>query len=806
MIRNVNLFLSFILAAALIPLTSFAQETDANGRVVPEVRAMRINPHAPVVDGDLDDVAWNDTTLEKVGSFVQREPDEGEPASESTLVAVAYDEEAVYFAFWNYDSEPQAVSRQLVRRDRSSEADKVMIRLDPYHDHQTGFEFCTNASGVQEDARIYNDDHMDYSWDGVWESAVKVQPWGWSAEIRIPYHCLRFAEKEDHVWGVNFARIINRRNENARWSFTPASEGGFTSKFGHLTGLSGIKPAGHLEVLPYAVSSLETEPVRPGNSDGRDLFGNVGLDVKYGLSSNLTLDATINPDFGQVELDQPVLNLSTFETYFSERRPFFLEGSDLFDSEFTMFYSRRIGRSPRYGIDDDDLDYITDEPKATTILGAAKLTGKVGSGTNIAFLNALTEEESAEYVTESGETREAVVEPQANYSVFRVKQDVMSRSNVGGMLTVASQDREHPAVTGGGDWRLYTTSGQWRTAGQIVFSRNDSRNTGFGVDAKIEKAAGYHVRGAVGVEIKDPNLNLNRLGYMGRNNVRHGWAWVQYRTRDDWWIVRNSWNNLNTYHSWNYKGENVERGWNFNNYIEFTNNWTLSTMFAQDLDEYDDRETRGNGLWKRPKSWRANLSVHTDRRRKLSFGVQPQFGHYRDDNWWAVGYSMDYRPLSNLEFSAYARYSRDYGLIWWLENYDDTTSIFTDMNQDWLFMEFSAGVMLHRNLSCQLSAQGLITSLDYYNHRVYLGGEEYGPTPEPYDASYGDYNYSALHSTLLVRWEYRPGSTLYLVWTRSRSEFDDSANDTRLGRDFDRFFSAGSENVFLVKVSYWFNS
>jgi len=789
-----------------LPLTAQEHETFADGRVVPEVRATRVNPRAPVVDGDLNDVVWNNPTLELARSFTQRDPNEGEPATESTLVAVVYDDEAIYFAFWNYDSEPDAIARQLVRRDRYAESDKVMIRLDPYHDHQTGFEFRLSAAGVQEDSRIYNDDNLDFSWDGVWESAVKMQPWGWSAEIRIPYHCLRFAEKEEHVWGVNFARVINRKNENARWSFSPSSEGGFASKFGHLTGLSGIEPSRHLEILPYVVSSLETEPGWAGNPDGRDYFGNVGLDVKYGVSSNLTLDATVNPDFGQVELDQPVLNLSTFETYFSERRPFFVEGSDLFRSEFTMFYSRRIGRSPRYGIDDDDLDYVTKRPKASTILGAAKLTGKIGSGTNIAFLNALTEEEKAEYKTVSDETREAVVEPQANYSVFRIKQDVLSRSSVGGILTVASQDTEHPAVTGGGDWRLYTSDGMWRTVGQVVFSRNDAENTGFGVDAKVEKAAGNHLRGAVGVEIKDPHLNLNRLGYLGRNNVRHGWAWMQYRTQDDWWIVRNSWSNLNTYHSWNYNGDNVERGWNFNSYVEFTNDWSFNFMFAQDLDEYDDRETRGNGLWKRPKGWRVNFGFDTDNRKKLSFGFYPNMGHYRNDNWWALAYAIDYRPLSNLEFSTYARYSRDYGMTWWLENYDDTTSIFTDMNQDWLFMEFSASVMLHRNLSCQLSAQGLITSLDYYNHRVYLGEEEYGATPVPYDESYGDYNYSALNSTLLVRWEYRPGSTLYLVWTRSRSEVDDTVNNTRLGRDFDRFFSTGSNNVFLAKISYWFNS
>jgi hypothetical protein len=568
--------------------------------------------------------------------------------------------------------------------------------------------------------------------------------------------------------------------------------------------LHDIKPARHLEVLPYAVSSLESEPKNAGNPDGRAYPGNMGFDVKYGLSSNLILDAAINPDFGQVDLDRPVLNLSTLETYYPEKRPFFIEGSDLFHSEFNLFYSRRIGRPPGW-VDDDDLDYYTDRPKATTILGSAKLTGKLAGRTSIAFLNAMTQEENAEYADILGQSKRAVIEPLGNYSVFRIKQDVLSRSSVGGILTLASQDLYHPALTGGIDWRLLTNNGVWGIRGQSVFSRNDDEHVGFGLDATVEKAAGKHVRGAAGMLIKDPYLDLNRLGYLGRNDTRHGWAWVQYRTQDDWWIIRNSWNNFNMYGSWNYSGANYLRGWNFNNHIEFTNSWTLGGGYDENHASYYDQETRGMGLWEVPRTWSWWASLNTDERRMFSFNLNPGSGKGRNGSWWANWIGVECRPAANMEFSLGTNYVRDFGETRWVDNPGDTATVFADLDQDQLVLQATASVMFHRNLSCQLSAQGLVVGLDYQDYRPYIGHGQYGTYLDEGEFGSYDYNYSALNSTLLIRWEYRPGSTLYLVWTRAQSEFDDMVNDLDLKRDFDRLFSGNAENVFLIKASYWLN-
>ncbi len=805
-------------------LVSAEEKQEKESRVVPELKAYRINPHPPNIDGNLDDAIWNSDNLTYAGVFTQREPDEGQPATESTLVAVVYDDAALYVGFWCYDSEPEKVAAQLVRRDRSAQSDYVTVRLDPFHDHQSGQAFEISAAGVKRDARYYNENNTDLSWDAVWDAAAQIQPWGWSAEFRIPYHCLRFSSKEEHIWGADFVRSINRKNENVRWAYTPTEDGGFVSNFGHLTNIKGIQPARHAELLPYVLSKAETEPKSLGNTDGRDYLGNMGFDLKYALSTNLILDAAVNPDFGQVELDQPVLNLSAYETFFDERRPFFLEGSDLFNTEFNMFYSRRIGRSPFNDVNDANLGYYTDYPDATTILTAAKLTGRLGERTSIAVLTAVTQEESADYArfsnpredtTWEGSTpilntsyldttfRSGTVEPLANYTVIRIKQDIFSHSSIGAILTSAGQESYHPATTGGVDWRLVTSDNKWGIRGQAIMSRTNSEDVGYGFDITLDKMSGRHIRAAIGTTIKDPNLNINRLGYSSRVDSRSVWGWMQYRTSDDWWIIRNSYNNFNVHSSWNFDGINYSLNGNFNSFIEFINNWSLGYGFTIQGEKYSDLETRGMGLWEWPVrptySWWANLN--SDQRKKISFSINPGMGSDRGGSWWANYFGIDMRPRSNVELSIGANYHKIEDGLRWVMN-DGDSVVFADLDRDQLFMHASASLVFNRNLTFQLSAVALISGLDYQHYRYYRGGQDYSNPVSLYNE---DYNFSALNSTMLIRWEYSPGSTLYLVWTRARPQFDSGVNDLDFSRDFDRLFSGGDQNVFLLKASYWMN-
>ena len=793
------------LLALLVVLSgsATAQDNSSQERQVPEMRAMKVNPHSPTIDGRLDDVIWEKALKSAVRDFTQRDPDDGAPPTESTVVAMVYDEDAIYFAFWCYDSEPDKIDRQLVRRDRWSESDYIIVRLDPHHDHQTGNGFVVTAAGVERDCRYSNDVYDDYDWDAVWEGQAQVHSWGWAAELKVPYHCLRFTETDEHTWGVDFARYINRKDEAIRWSYTPIADGGLVSNFGHLTELRDIAPARHLEVLPYTVARASTEPSSAGNPNGRDALGNMGVDIKYGLTSNLTLDATFNPDFGQVELDRPVLNLSTYETWFSEKRPFFLEGANMFDAEFSLFYSRRIGRSPYNDVADDSLDYYKNYPDGTTILGAAKLSGKLAGGTTIAVLTAATEEEKASYVNLAGQDREGVVEPQGVYSAVRLKQDVGRLSSVGAMMTVASQDTYHPEVAGGVDWRLFTNNGRWIARGQAIFSRTEDKQAGYGFDLTLEKANGKLLRGAVGVTLKDPHLDINRLGYSSRVNSKQIWAWTQLRTSDDIWIIRNSWNNFNFHSSWNYDGTRYGLGGNFNCYMQLKNNWSAGGGFSVQAEKYSDRETRDNGLWEWAEhptySWWFNLN--TDERKMFSFNFNPGAGTDRGGYWWANYIGIEFRPRSDMEFDVGVNYTQNRGCLYWVGNIEDS-SLFAELNRDQISLNASASMQFNQNLSCQISAQGLISGLDYDNYRYYRGGRKYSYQINGYDT---DYNYSALNSTMLVRWEYSPGSTLYLVWTRSRPDFNDSVNDLDFARDFGGFFSAGAKNLFLVKASYWLN-
>lgn len=817
--------LAMLIALSTLLLFSFssADDTKPPARPVPEIPAFRIQGEAPVIDGNPDEAIWKSPGVICARNFTKLTPDEGKPASESTVVAVLYDEQALYFALWCYDSEPDKIKKQLDRRDRTPEADYIVVKLDPYFDHQTGYSFSLNASGVQQDSRLYNDTWLDTQWDAVWDGAVKMQPWGWSAELKIPYYCLRFSPKEEQTWGLNFSRYISRKNESNRWSFSPSSEGGLVSRFGHLTGLKGIKPVRHMEVLPYMVANAELTPKTIGNADGRDYAGNTGLDIKYSLATNMTLDATINPDFGQVELDAPVLNLSSFETFYSEKRPFFLEGSNLFDTQFQLFYSRRIGRSPAGSIRDNEFAYYTQWPKSTTILGASKLTGKLSGGTTIAFLNAVTDAEKASYAAvhpvidlQSGDTtavdtviRKGEVEAQADYSVLRIQQDIFSSSNVGLIMTMVGQDHKYPAKTGGMDWRLTTKNAVWGFSGQTVFSRVDNYHTGFGVSSSLSKDAGRHIRGEIGMNIRDPYLNLNRLGYLDRNDFRDGWVWLQYRTQDGKGIIRNTWNNVNCYAGWNYAKADIEKGWNFNSNIDFKNNWSLSYGISQDVYRYEDRETRGNGLWERPHSWNWWASLSTDSRKFISANINPGSGKSRNGTWWANYIGFTLHPQSNLQFSAGTNYERYFHMTRWVDNQTDTITsqyvpLFADLDEDQITIDLSASVLFTRNLSWQISGEGYIAGLDYNNVRRYIGNNQYAPLGDIPLSNYSR-NSSALNSTMILRWEFQPGSTLYFVWTRAWGGDDGTVDDLNFSRDMKRLFTAGADNVWLVKASYWWN-
>jgi len=450
--------LTFILM--MLPILLAAQNKNKAPSNPPEqklVKAVRTE-ESIVIDGRLDEKTWQTPSS---NGFTQNDPKDGEPATEKTDVWVAYDDQGLYVAAFCYDSEPAKIISRLGRRDAQVDSDWFLFAVDPYYDRRTGYLFGVNPAGSIMDQALSNDVASDSSWDGVWEWKAAINDKGWSVEMRIPFNQIRFPKKEEYVWGVNFRRIIMRKNETASFSWVPKNEAAFVSRFARLEGIGGISPGTHLEFMPYITGQSRFRPAEPGNpfETGSQWLGNAGLDLKFGLKGNLTLDASVNPDFGQVEVDPAVINLSAYETFYQEKRPFFIESASTFDNfgrggiymnadmywpNPQFFYSRRIGRAPQ--------GYVTNSgyvnfPDRSTILSAAKLTGKLG-GWNIGFINALTAREFAT-IDQSSTRIQEEVEPFSYYGVLRAQKDIDGgRHGIGFMATGVMRDTDSQVLNG----------------------------------------------------------------------------------------------------------------------------------------------------------------------------------------------------------------------------------------------------------------------------------------------------------------------------------------------------------------------
>jgi len=786
----------------LCPLPAAGQQHDES--LVESITAVRTDNH-PRIDGLLNDAAWQHTPT--VGGFVVHEPEDGKAPSESTTVQVAYDDQALYVAMQMHDPEPEKIVSRLTRRDRDQQADAAFVAIDSYHDHQTGYMFLVYASGTQQDVHYFNETWNDVSWDAVWESATKTNRDGWTAEFKIPLDCLRFASQEKPVWGILAGRYVARNQQDSRWPYIPQSSSAFVSGFAHLEGLENLRPPNKLEVLPYGVSYQETEAKHPGNPDGRDLHGNAGLDLKYGITPNITLNGTFNPDFGQVEADQTVLNLSAFETFYPEKRPFFLEGSDIFSTWFQLFYSRRIGKAPSGRI--SDAAYFTDRPAATTILGATKVTGKTKGGTAIGILEAVTQREQAKYVDRDGARHEAVVEPRANYFVGRLKQDVLRNSYVGIMATAANQETLNPAYTGGVDWILRFHGGDYATNGQVIGSSTGPDTRGWGGYARLAKEGGQNFRARVDLQYTGRKLDLNRIGFLTRSGLKEISSWCQYRTNTRWWIVQRSWNEIYADLTENLDGLKQNYGCNLDTNIQLTNFWNIDAGGWVDFGTTDfDWETRGGPSVPIPigQSWHFGFS--TDDRRSWQLGPFAGGGDTWDGQFNSYGISVSLKPRSNVELSLEPNFRTERHISRWLKAIEDNEGnrqdIFGEQYNRRLDMTARGTLTFTKDLSLQVYAQPFIAAVDYRNFKRLVPPDAYEYVDASvYDESVErpDFNWKSFNSNVVLRWEYRPGSTLYLVWTQAREAYD-NVGTFKFDHDMNGLFDTVAGNTFLVKANY----
>jgi hypothetical protein len=811
-------------------------------------------PNAIRVNGALSEEVWRQASA--IDAFVQRDPEEGGKPSQRTEFRVAYDASTLFVQVHAFDTEAGRIVSYLTRRDGDSPSDWIRVLIDSYHDRRTAYEFAVNPSGVKQDRYWYNDNSRDDSWDAVWDVKVSRDETGWTAEFRIPFSQLRFTPTRENTFGFAVARQIGRLNETSTWPLLARSANGYVSSFGDLGGLSMTSSPKRLELMPYTVGNLTTQPIG-GNPlvKGRAPDASVGVDLKYALTPGLTLTSTVNPDFGQVEADPAVVNLSAFETFFSERRPFFVEGSGnlrfgLDCAECNgLFYSRRVGRAP-HGTDNlpSGDGVFTDVPVQTTILGAAKLTGRAGKF-SIGAMQAIQKEGSATVLAGNRRFGQPV-EPFTSYSVGRVRREFKNNSSIGGMFTATNRQLgtltflPGSAYTGGLDWdwrfgSYYSLSGN--VAGSSVrgdaqaitniqqnsrhyFQRPDATAFTFdptrtslnGTAARIaiSKIGGKRVRFNSNATLKSPGFDVNELGFFRRADMKTTGNWLQVRsdTPTRWFRNRNI--NFNYFGSWNYDGDRLEQGWNTNANVTFIDNWELGGGYGANETAFDDRLTRGGpgGRSNRvPLGW---LWLNTDSRRRvmlnlfLGGGGDGLGSSFRD-----INPDVTFRPMTALTVTTGLRFNRNSSDYQWVSNVTDATThyVFAHLDQTTVALTGRLNYTMSPTLSLQLYAQPFVSGGDYAGFKELADGRatEYArrftPIANAVDLV-GDpnFNVKSFRTTNVLRWEYKPGSTLFVVWQQAR-ENDAVPGGFRFGRDVRDIFAVAPRNVFLVKLSYWLN-
>jgi len=870
----------------------------------PVSRAIRLSEEIRM-DGRVDEPAW--VAAVPVTDFTQLDPAEGEPATQRTEVRIAFDDQAVYIGAILFDSGP--VTTRLARRDAGlSDSDFFVVLLDSYHDHETAYRFSTNPSGVKRDAVVSGGGSGggDSSWDPVWDLATAIIPEGWSVEMRIPFSQLRFSPADEQTWGIQFERSTHRLQENVVFPFTPKLERGGPARFAHLEGIRAIEPGQRLELLPYVVARAEFIPIsqHPATTlenpfrSGRDAFASAGADLKFRLTSNVTLDATVNPDFGQVELDPAVINLTAFETRFSERRPFFVEGADIFrfgeggpagstGQGPQLLYSRRIGRSPLGPVPGGAL-YV--EPLSeTTILGAAKITGRVGDGWSMGILEAVTAREHARYVDADGTRQEVVVEAPTNYLVARLRRQIRGGETRFGIIASAVnrqltdsglEERQHrQAYAGGIDFAHDWDNRSWRVASTFTasyvqgsaraiertqrsstryYQRPDADHLDF--DPAATSLAGYYamvdvakLSGAYGIKVAlafaSPGYEVNDLGFQSASDriiLDTNFDYAQNRPGRHF----RSWNTRGGPDAiWNYGGDRIFTEVNYNLGWTWLNYWGAGFRLAWNPEVDDDRLTRGGPMGRSPQAYSGTMNATTDTRKVYVARWNGGWSVEDGGSWhYNTGLNLTARPSETMTFTAGPSFSRRHSAAQYVSSVADphatATSerryIYAPLHQTTVSMQTRANVTFTPNLSLELVAEPFISTGRYGTFREFAAprtfqfltyGEDIGTITRLDNGFYRidpdgdgpanafnlrdqDFTRLSLLGNAVLRWEWRPGSTVFLVWQQRRTDTHNMQGNPEvsirpgefdLGRDTRELFGLNSENIFVIKVNYWLN-
>ena len=831
----------------------------------PAVRAIRLD--RPInVDGLLNEDVWKNGNA--ITSFSQRDPDQGQAPRQRTEVRLAYDDDAFYVGAKMYDTAPDSVVARLVRRDDDGGADAFSIMLDPYRDKRTGYFFQVSAAGVLADGVLMNDGWDDWSWDGVWLARAQRDQEGWTAEMRIPFSQMRFNANQ-MVWGINLQRSISRTNELDALVYTPRGQSGYVSRFPELHGLDGLKPSRNIEVTPYVTNKTEHLRFDGGSLsqyDAGDPFHGdwkakpaIGGDLRTSLGSKLTLNATINPDFGQVEIDPAVVNLSDVESFFDEKRPFFTEGVSVFRCgnngandywgfnwpEPIFFYSRRIGRAPQGGTPSADYE---DRPVATHILGAAKLTGQVAPGWNVGTVQALTNREEATLRMSGNESRFGV-EPMSYYGVYRFMHEMNDRRQGIGLMSMTTarffdgdtdplrdQVNDRSIVAAMDGWTFLDKKRTWvisgyATASQIhgTKARMTDLQSGFphyyqrpdrpdlGIDANATSLTGWGSRWWINKQqgkllfnsalgALSPGFNNNDLGFQFggdviNNHIGVGWQWEEPKSWRQYANVLAALAN-----TWDFGGNSTLKGLYIGGRIEGRNRWSYQANTFQFAPAFNARKTRGGPLMATKAGANYNLYFDTNGRKPWFWYASYNPNFNQDGTWTQNGeIGMTWRPIPNLSFSGGPNCLRSHVDAQFWDNAGTlaTGSRFAQLEQTQLSMSMRADYSATPNLSFQVYLQPLVSTLDFHDVKELARSRSYDFVPVAAGTVYGS-TFGSLRGNAVVRWEYLPGSTAFFVWTQERAA-EDGVNEFDVDHSYRVMSKAPANNVFLIKLAHHFN-
>lgn len=842
--------------------------------------AIRARPASPRIDGRLDDEAW--ALAQPFGDFVQREPHEGQAATERTDVRVVFSDDAIYIGIRAYDSHPDLIAANLTRRDAESPSDWIGVAIDSYHDRRTAFYFLVNPAGVKRDVYLFNDSDEDDGWDAVWDVATSRDANGWSAEFRIPFSQLRFTRGASS-FGFNVTRKINRLNEETHWRLVPRNSSAAVSLFGELGGLEGIRPPRRLELLPYSVARASNNIAEAGNPFARNTSqsATAGADLKMGVGSNLTLDATINPDFGQVEADPSVVNLSAFETFYPERRPFFTEGGNIFrfpillgdgdGANEQLFYSRRVGRRPQG--DADPRGGFAETVDHTSILGAAKLSGKTRSGWTIGLLGALTRGMEAHVVDSLGAPHSDLVEPQSEVVVGRLARDFRQGRTVAGLfgtwlrrdLTPGLDWMRRSAWSLGADLNHRFAGDRYRVRGWVVassvhgsadaiartqrssaryFQRPDNDYvlydttrtslSGLAAQAVIGKENGT-MRWQTGFDTRTPGFEVNDAGFQREADRTIQFAWMGLRFNKPGKVFRRVNMNFNQSSAFNWGGERLSLGGNVNVNVTFLNYWSAYGGLWRGMGGLQSGALRGGPALRTPGGVNGWGGFASDSRKRLSAEFNGWF--WRGDQGTGKSGGMDpsvsWRPSGRMEFSFGPSINWNHDTWQYLETstvLGNTEYFFGDLDQTTLSFRLRGNVTFLPTLTLQVYAEPFYSAGRYLGvqHVLNPRGARWSDrmaslTPAQLtrdnasgdflvdlnsdattDARIGnpDFSFTSFRSNVVLRWEYRAGSTIFLVWQQGRSGFSNDGH-YRFGDATRSMFATQPENVFLIKMNYW---